>query len=87
MQFAMVPYNLLRTEGSAGYVNTGAWAAKAIKAKIIGNTKVIASSEDKKFTYIPKNYEIPSDLDYLHFTSNNTIFGTQIKVSLQHQFQ
>lgn len=80
MQFAMVPYNLLRTEGTAGYVNTGAWSAKAIKeAKMIGNTKVIASSEDKKFTYIPKNYEIPSDLDYLHFTSNNTIFGTQIK--------
>ncbi|MBL7883159.1 MAG: 3-phosphoserine/phosphohydroxythreonine transaminase [Bacteroidia bacterium] len=80
LQFAMVPYNLLRTEGTAGYINTGVWASKAIKeAKMIGNTKVIASSEDKKFTYIPKNYEIPNDLDYLHITSNNTIYGTQMK--------
>jgi phosphoserine aminotransferase len=80
LQFAMVPYNLLRTEGSAGYVNTGVWASKAIKeAKMIGNTKVVASSEDKKFTYIPKGYDIPADLDYLHITSNNTIYGTQMK--------
>lgn len=80
LQFAMVPYNLLRETGTAAYVNTGVWASKAIKeAKMIGNTKVIASSEDKKFTYIPKNYEIPADADYLHITSNNTIYGTQIK--------
>ncbi|MGQ0828717.1 MAG: 3-phosphoserine/phosphohydroxythreonine transaminase [Bacteroidota bacterium] len=80
LQFAMVPYNLLRTDGTAGYVNTGAWAGKAIKeAKLIGNTQVIASSEDKKFNYIPKGYDIPANLDYLHLTSNNTIFGTQIK--------
>jgi phosphoserine aminotransferase len=80
LQFAMVPYNLLRENGTAGYLNTGVWASKAIKeAKIIGNTKVLASSEDKKFTYIPKGYDIPSDLDYLHITSNNTIYGTQIK--------
>lgn len=80
LQFAMVPYNLLRTEGTAGYVNTGVWASKAIKeAKMIGNTQVIASSEDKKFTYIPKGYDIPSNLDYLHITSNNTIYGTQMK--------
>lgn len=80
LQFAMVPYNLLRTEGTAGYINTGVWANKAIKeAKIIGNTQVIASSEDKKFTYIPKGYDIPSNLDYLHITSNNTIYGTQMK--------
>jgi phosphoserine aminotransferase len=80
LQFAMVPYNLLRTDGSAGYLNTGVWATKAIKeARIIGNTKVVASSEDKKFNYIPKGYAIPSDLDYLHITSNNTIYGTQIK--------
>ncbi len=79
-QFAMVPYNLLSENGSAAYVNTGVWASKAIKeAKIIGNTKVIASSEDKKFSYIPKGYEIPTDADYLHITSNNTIYGTQIK--------
>lgn len=80
LQFAMVPYNLLRQDGTAAYLNTGVWATKAIKeAKIIGNTKVIASSEDKKFTYIPKGYTIPTDVDYLHVTSNNTIFGTQIK--------
>lgn len=80
MQFAMVPYNLLRTGGTAGYVNTGVWASKAIKeAKMIGNVKTLASSEDKKFSYIPKGYEIPADLDYLHITSNNTIYGTQIK--------
>ncbi len=80
MQFAMVPYNLLKTNGTAAYVNTGVWASKAIKeAKMIGNTKVIASSEDKKYNYIPKGYEIPSDADYLHLTSNNTIYGTQIK--------
>ena len=80
LQFAMVPYNLLRENGTAAYVNTGVWASKAIKeAKIIGNTKVIASSEDKKFTYIPKGYEIPSDADYLHITSNNTIYGTQMR--------
>lgn len=80
LQFAMVPYNLLRTEGKAGYVNTGVWASKAIKeAKIIGNTQVLASSEDQKFNFIPKDYDIPSDLDYLHITSNNTIYGTQMK--------
>ncbi|MES2838234.1 MAG: 3-phosphoserine/phosphohydroxythreonine transaminase [Bacteroidota bacterium] len=79
-QFAMVPYNLLRNNGTAAYVNTGVWASKAIKeSKIIGNTKVIASSEDKKFSYIPKNFEIPTDADYLHITSNNTIYGTQFK--------
>ncbi|MCW3076145.1 MAG: phosphoserine transaminase [Bacteroidetes bacterium] len=80
LQFAMVPYNLLSEKGTAAYVNTGVWASKAIKeAQMIGNTKVIASSEDKKFSYIPKGYKIPSDADYLHITSNNTIYGTQIK--------
>ena len=80
LQFAMVPYNFLRENGTAAYVNTGVWASKAInEAKIIGNTNVIASSEDKKFTYIPKGYNIPADADYLHLTSNNTIYGTQIK--------
>ncbi|TND04823.1 MAG: phosphoserine aminotransferase [Bacteroidetes bacterium] len=79
LQFAMVPYNLLRTEGYAAYVNTGVWANKAIKeAKTIGNTKVIASSEDKKYTYVPKGFEIPADADYVHITSNNTIYGTQM---------
>jgi phosphoserine aminotransferase len=80
LQFAMVPYNLLTEKGYAAYVNTGVWASKAIKeSKIIGNTKVIASSEYKNFNYIPKGYEIPTDADYLHITSNNTIFGTQMK--------
>jgi phosphoserine aminotransferase len=61
-------------------VNTGVWATKAIKeAKLIGDTRVIASSEDKNFNYIPKGYDIPKDADYLHITSNNTIFGTQMK--------
>jgi phosphoserine aminotransferase len=79
-QFAMVPYNLLSENGYAAYVNTGVWSTKAIKeAKIIGNTKVIASSEDKNFNYIPKDYTVPTDADYLHITSNNTIFGTQMK--------
>jgi phosphoserine aminotransferase len=79
-QFAMVPYNLLRTNGKAAYLNTGVWATKAIKeAKLIGTTEIVASSEDKKFTYIPKNYSIPADADYFHITSNNTIYGTQIK--------
>ncbi|MEQ1733945.1 MAG: 3-phosphoserine/phosphohydroxythreonine transaminase [Bacteroidia bacterium] len=78
LQFAMVPYNLLGTK--AAYINTGVWSSKAIKeAKIIGNVDVIASSEDKNFSYIPKNYTIPTDADYLHITSNNTIFGTQFK--------
>lgn len=80
LQFAMVPYNLLKTNGTAAYINTGVWASKAIKeSKIVGNTNVIASSEDKKFSYIPKGFEIPRDADYLHFTSNNTIYGTQFK--------
>lgn len=80
LQFAMVPYNLLSENGFAAYVNTGVWASKAIKeAKILGNVKVIASSEDKKFSYIPKGYAIPADADYFHCTSNNTIYGTQMK--------
>jgi phosphoserine aminotransferase len=61
LQFAMVPYNLLRENGSAAYVNTGVWASKAIKeAKMLGNVNVVASSEDKKFSYIPKGYIIPA---------------------------
>lgn len=80
LQFAMVPYNLLTENGYAAYVNTGVWASKAIKeAKILGNVKVLASSEDKKFSYVPKGYVIPTDADYFHCTSNNTIYGTQMK--------
>jgi len=78
MQFTMLAYNLL--ENKAGYLNTGTWSSKALKeAKIFGEAVEIASSKDKNFNYIPKDYEIPEDLDYMHLTSNNTIFGTQIK--------
>ncbi len=78
LQFPMLAYNLL--ENKAGYLNTGTWSSNALKeAKLIGNAVEIASSKDKNFNYIPKNFDIPEDLDYLHLTSNNTIFGTQIK--------
>lgn len=80
-QFFQVPYNLL--EKKAGYVNTGVWANKAIKeARLFGETDVVASSEDKNFNYIPKNYTIPTDLDYLHITTNNTIYGTEHKTDI-----
>lgn len=75
-QFFHVPYNLL--EKKAGYVNTGVWAKKAIKeAKLFGEVEVLASSEDKNFNYIPKGFNVSTDLDYLHITTNNTIYGTE----------
>ena len=78
LEFLMVAYNLL--ENKAGYINTGTWSDKAIKeAKLFGEIVEIASSKDKNYNYIPKGYDIPKGLDYLHCTSNNTIFGTQIK--------
>ena len=78
LQFLMAAYNLLQSK--AGYINTGTWSTKAIKeAKILGNVLELASSKDKNFNYIPKKYMIPKDLDYLHITTNNTIFGTQFK--------
>ena len=77
-QFLMCAYNLL--DNKAGYVNTGTWSTKAIKeAKLFGDVIEIASSKENNFNYIPKGYDIPSDLDYLHLTTNNTIFGTQYK--------
>lgn len=80
LQFLMVPYNLLKVTGKACYLDTGTWASAAIKeAKYVGNTEVLASSKDKGYNYIPKNFSIPSDADYFHSTSNNTIYGTQIK--------
>ncbi|PIQ29843.1 MAG: 3-phosphoserine/phosphohydroxythreonine aminotransferase [Bacteroidetes bacterium CG18_big_fil_WC_8_21_14_2_50_41_14] len=80
-QFAMVPFNLLNKK--AAYLNTGVWAKKAIKeAKMLGNTEVVASSEDKNFNYIPKGFTIPSDADYFHITTNNTIYGTEIKFDM-----
>jgi len=79
-QFLMTALNLLKTDGKAAYINTGAWSDKAIKeAKKLGDINVIASSDDKNFAYIPKGYTVPTDVDYLHFTSNNTIFGTQFQ--------
>jgi phosphoserine aminotransferase len=77
--FTIAALNMMRSNKKAGYLNTGTWASGAIKeAKKVGvDVNVLASSEDKNFSYIPKNYDIPSDLDYVHFTSNNTIFGTQ----------
>ena len=80
LEFLMTPYNLLKEGGKAAYLDTGVWAAKAIKeAKLLGNVEVIASSKDKVYNYIPKNYTVPTDVDYIHCTSNNTIYGTQIK--------
>ena len=78
MQFCMVPFNLL--EKKAAYLNTGTWASNAIKeAKLFGEVDVVASSEDTKFNYIPKNFVIPTDADYFHYTSNNTIYGTELR--------
>jgi phosphoserine aminotransferase len=77
-QFLAVALNLLETR--AGYLNTGTWSDKAIKeAKMHKEVVELASSKDSNYNYIPKGYSIPSDLDYFHCTSNNTIFGTQIK--------
>ncbi len=78
LQFVMAAYNLLETK--AGYLNTGTWSNNAIKeAKLFGEVLEVGSSKDENFRYIPKGYAVPSGLDYLHLTSNNTIFGTQIK--------
>ena len=79
MEFLMTPYNLLSVNGKAAYLDSGTWSAKSIKeAKLLGDIEVIASSKDKNYTYIPKGYDVPAGIDYLHCTSNNTIFGTQI---------
>jgi len=78
MQFCMVPYNLLKKK--AAYLETGTWAVNAIKeARLFGDVDVVASSKDANFTYIPKDFTIPSDADYFHFTSNNTIYGTELR--------
>ncbi len=80
-QFFHIPANFLKTK--AGYVNTGVWTKKAIKeAKLWGEVEVVASSEDKNFSYIPKNFEIPTDIDYLYICTNNTIFGSEYKVDI-----
>ena len=78
LQFAMVPMNLLAKK--AAYIDTGVWAHKAIKeARLFGDVDVVASSEDANYTYIPKDYTIPTDADYFHYTSNNTIYGTETR--------
>jgi phosphoserine aminotransferase len=78
--FYISALNYLKNGGKAAYVNTGVWSTKAIEeAQRVGNLEVIASSEDANFNYIPKGFVIPSDADYFHFTSNNTIYGTQFK--------
>lgn len=80
-QFCMVPFNLMGKKSA--YLNTGAWANKAMKeAKLFGEVVEVASSKDTTYNYIPKGYEIPSDVDYLHITTNNTIYGTEIKEDL-----
>ena len=81
LQFCMVPYNLMNKKSA--YLETGAWAEKAIKeAKFFGEVNVVASSKDKNFTYIPKNFTIPADADYFHITTNNTIFGSEIRYDM-----
>jgi phosphoserine aminotransferase len=82
LQFAMAPMNLLSSNQTAAYLDSGVWASKAIKeAKFFGNVNVVASSKEANYTYIPKDYIIPEDAAYFHCTSNNTIYGTEL-----HQF-
>ena len=81
LQFLYVAMNYL--EKKAAYLDTGVWASKALKeAKGLGDAYAIASSKDKNYTYIPKGFEVPADLDYLHITTNNTIYGTEIRYDM-----
>ncbi len=81
MQFCMVPYNYMKSK--AAYLDTGSWASKAIKeAKLFGEVNVLASSKESTYNYIPEDWTCPSDSDYLHITTNNTIYGTEIKEDL-----
>ena len=80
LQFAMAPMNILGDTETAAYVDTGVWAAKAIKeARLFGNVEVLASSKDANYNFIPKDYTVPAAARYLHLTSNNTIYGTQLQ--------
>ncbi len=82
MQFCMVPYNLLSKK--AAYLDTGSWASKAIKeAGLFGEVDVVASSKEDTYSYIPKNYKVPADADYFHITTNNTIYGTEIREDIE----
>ncbi len=81
LEFCMVPYNLL--EKKAAYLNTGVWAKKALKeAKLFGEVVEVASSAADNFTYIPREYTVPADADYFHITTNNTIYGTELREDL-----
>jgi phosphoserine aminotransferase len=81
LQFTMIPYNFLAKK--AAYVDSGSWANKAIKeGKFFGEVQVLASSKEQNYTFIPKEYTIPADVDYFHITTNNTIYGTQLKKDL-----
>ncbi len=80
LEFLMVPYNLMKVDGKAAYLDSGTWASNAItEAKPFGETVIVASSKSDNYTHIPKDFVIPADADYFHCTSNNTIFGTQMK--------
>lgn len=80
MEFLRIPYNLMKENGKAAYLDTGTWASSASKeAKSFGETVIVASSKTENYNHIPKAYNVPSDADYFHCTSNNTIFGTQMK--------
>ena len=84
-EFLLTPYNLMKINGKAAYTNTGTWSEKAIKeAKLFGDVYIIGSSKETNFSYIPKDYTIPEDIDYFHCTSNNTIAGTQMKSFPKH---
>ena len=80
LEFLMVPYNLMKVDGKAAYLDTGTWANNAIKeAKHFGETLIVGSSKDQNYNHVPKDISIPNDANYFHCTSNNTIFGTQMK--------
>ena len=80
LEFIMAPYNLMKEGGKAAYLDSGTWASAAIKeAKTFGETVIVASSKEQNYNHIPKGYTVPEDADYFHCTSNNTIFGTQMK--------
>jgi phosphoserine aminotransferase len=81
LQFTMIPYNFLNKK--AAYLDSGSWANKAIKeAKLFGEVQVVASSKEQNYTFVPKNYVIPADADYFHITTNNTIYGTELKTDI-----
>ncbi len=81
LEFCMIPYNFLVKK--AAYLNTGVWAKKALKeAKLFGEVVEVSSSADANYSYIPKGWECPTDVDYLHITSNNTIYGTEMRKDL-----